>query len=87
MADFNKELCDQKHWEFNKKLDEHHNIIAEHYEKLKSLEIASSTQTQKLADVCKSLDNLAKSNWGLFIVLITSLVGFFFYCIQHQLFK
>ena len=87
MSEYNEKLCEQKHRQIDEKFKEQGETLKEYGGRIGKMEQdgrESKTQTQNLCEIVKSLNTTMRWFMGLFI---GSFVSFFFYAVQHNLFK
>ena len=87
MSEYDEKLCEQKHRQIDEKFKEHGGTLKEYdgrIGRIEQNERESKTQIQNLCETVKSLNTTMRWFMGLFI---GSFVSFFFYVVQHNLFK
>ena len=69
------------------KIETHDKRLNDHSDRIKELEKGRATTDIKMDNLCEKLEKQTKSiNW-LIGLMVTSLLGFFFYAIQNGLFN
>lgn len=84
---YSLELCEEKHKRLDERLDTHDKRLNNHADRLDKLEqdnVGLKAEIKNLCDNLKSLTAVMKWFIGL---MVGSFVAFFFYAIQHNLFK
>ena len=87
MSEYDEKLCEQKHRQIDEKFKEQGGTLKEYGGRIGKMEQdgrESKTQTQNLCEIVKNLNTTMRWFMGLFI---GSFVSFFFYAVQHNLFK
>jgi len=87
MSEYDEKLCEQKHRQIDEKFKEQGGTLKEYGGRIGKMEKdgrESKTQTQNLCEIVKNLNTTMRWFMGLFI---GSFVSFFFYVVQHNLFK
>ena len=87
MGEYSEKLCEQKHKEIDERFKEQGGTLKEYGGRIGKMEQdgrESKTQTQNLCEIVKNLNTTMRWFMGLFI---GSFVSFFFYAVQHNLFK
>lgn len=86
-----KELCEKEHKSVDERFDRHEKWLGEHEEKIDELQKSDVKNTTEIQNLCKQIADLVNTlRWliGILVVpFIGGLIGFFFYAIQHGLFK
>ena len=87
MSEYDEKLCEQKHRQIDGKFKEQGGTLKEYGGRIGKMEQdgkESKMQTQNLCEIVKNLNTTMRWFMGLFI---GSFVSFFFYVVQHNLFK
>lgn len=82
-----EKLCDEKHDNINKQFEVIERRLNDHSDSIKKLAISDATNTAVIQQLCKKLDALTASMWGLTIVLAGGFITFFFYAVQTKIFQ
>ena len=82
MADFNPELCNEKHKRVEEKLQTHDIRLNNHSDRIDQLEQYRSKTEEMIKNLCEKIDGLIKSVKWLNNLFATTLVGFFVYVIK-----
>jgi hypothetical protein len=69
------------------KLEQHEKRLDKHEGKIDVLEKDNTTNTTKITDLCKSLDNLTSTMKWFIGTWVTTLLGFFIFVIEKIFFK
>lgn len=80
---YDPELCDEKHKQIKETLNDHENRLNEHDKKFENLDKMEAVHNEQISNLCKRLDRFS----GIMMVMLGALIGFFFYAIQHNIFK
>lgn len=80
-------LCAEKHLQITKELDLHNTRLNAHAEEIEELKMSDATNKNEIKNLCKQMGSLTKAIWGLVLMVGGSLVSFFFYAVQSQIFK
>ena len=83
MSDFSEKLCEEKHINIDKTLDDHEKRLDEHDKKFENLDKLEAVHGEQISNLCKRLDKFS----GIMMVMLGALITFFFYAIEHNLFK
>ena len=87
MSEYDEKLCEQKHRQIDEKFKEHGGTLKEYdgrIGRIEQNERESKTQIQNLCETVKSLNTTIRWFMGIWV---TSLLGFFFYAVQHNIFR
>ena len=90
----NEMLCNEKHSQISKELDNQKARLNEHAERIKELEQLDVGRSKDIENLCRSIqalneriDGVISQNKWFLGILIVQLLGFFFYAIEKGLFK
>jgi len=83
----NDELCSEKHKRLEEKCELHDKRLNNHGDRLDKLEQDNASFKAELKNLCENLKQLTSVLKGLIGLGATTLVGFFIYAIQNNLFK
>ena len=75
MDEATKALCNEKHEQIEKTLDNHRESIRDHYERIGRLEVAQGIQIEKIDNVCSKVGNLTKAIWWAIGAFITAWIA------------
>lgn len=78
---YNEDLELEKHKEIDKTLKEHGERLDGHDNKFESINTLEATHSQQIVDLCRRLDKFAT----IMMLMLGSLVGFFFYAIEKKI--
>lgn len=81
------EVCEVKHKNIEDKLKVHDDRLNAHAKRLDELSEDGREYKVQIQNLCKDIGNLVTTIRWFMGLLGTSLVGFFFYAVQHGLFK
>lgn len=81
------ELCLEKHKRIDEKLELHDIRLNNHSDRLDKLEQYQSRTEAKLESLCEQISALVQTMKWFIGLLVGSFVAFFFYAVQHNLFK
>ncbi len=76
--EYNEEICDGKHEVIAERYERHEKWLGEHEVKIDNLCKNDVENTNEIKHLCKQLKNQTSAIWGLVMVVLASLVGFFF---------
>ncbi|AKN32364.1 hypothetical protein Ccar_16435 [Clostridium carboxidivorans P7] len=80
---YDEKVCGLKHKQVKETLDKHEKRLDEHDKKFENLDKIEAVHSEQILSLCKRLDRFS----GIMMVMLGALVGFFFYAIQHNIFK
>lgn len=83
----NEELCLERHKRIDEKVEVHERRINNHSERIDKLEQYQSKTEAKIESLCDQIGSLVNTMKWFIGLLVGSFVGFFFYAIQHNIFK
>lgn len=83
----NEELCQEKHKRLEEKCEVHDTRLNNHGERLDKLEQDNASFKTELKNLCDNLKQLTGVLKALIGLGATTLVGFFVYSIENNLFK
>jgi len=84
---FNEDLCLQKHEEIKSSLAHHEKWLQDHELTITELVKENSKFNERFLNLIQKIDSLTKVLWWIVGIMVSSLLGFFFYAIQNHLFK
>ncbi|MFU0784480.1 MAG: hypothetical protein ACFWT2_15520 [Thermoanaerobacterium thermosaccharolyticum] len=82
-----KSICDERHRQTNYRLDVAEKKLDNHTARLDKIELANGRLEERLNNLITQLENLNKTMKWFIGLLVGALVSFFFYAIQHNIFK
>ena len=82
MAEFIKELCDEKHRAIESKITKCEKWLDEHEEKIGGLEKENVKNGEHLKSVCEKLGGLTKALWAVTITIFGAVLSWIGYLIQ-----
>ncbi|MBZ9633206.1 hemolysin XhlA family protein [Clostridium sp. FP1] len=83
----NDDLCLEKHNGIKEKLELHDKRLNNHSERIDKLEQGQSEFKVEIKNLCENIKNLTSTMKWFMGIWVTSLLGFFFYAIQQNIFK
>lgn len=83
----NDELCLEKHKRIDEKQKEHDDRLNGHDHRLDKLEQYKSKTEEKFDSLCTQIKQLVSIMKWFIVTIIGALGSFFFYAIQHSIFK
>lgn len=83
----NNELYLEKHKRIDEKLEVHDNRLNNHSERIDKLEQNQSSINAKIENLCEQIKLLVDTMKWFIGILVGSFIGFFFYAVQHNIFK
>lgn len=84
---YNKDLCDERHENLDKILDEHGRRLDVHDAEIGTLKVNEGIHQTEINQLCTSISNLVSTTKVFIGLIATSVLGFFFYAIEQHLFK
>lgn len=78
-----QKVCDERHKAVDDKFNRHEKWLGEHEVKIDSLTKSDTKNSTNIDNLCKQLGSQTNAIWGLVIVILTSLAGFFIWYIQN----
>lgn len=84
---YDDKLCENKHSNIEKTLNDHEKRLNNHSARLDGLEQYKSKSEERMDNLCKQLEKLVSSIYWFMGIIAGGFVGFFFYAIQTHLFK
>lgn len=82
-----EKYCNERHSRVNEEFKRLFSTCENHESRIGILERSDTKMTEKLENLIKQLGALAKAVMSLVALLISTLVGFFVWAIQNNLFK
>lgn len=83
----NDEICLEKHKRVDERLDIHETRLNNHSERIDKLEQRGSAVDYQIKNLCEKIDGLITTMKWFIGLLVGSFVAFFFYAVQHNIFK
>lgn len=80
-------VCEEKHKRIEEKLDIHDTRLNNHGDRIDKLEQNQSRVDVKIENLCEQIKQLVSVLKWYIGVSVGALISFFFYAIQHNLFK
>lgn len=80
-------VCEEKHKRIEEKINVHDIRLNDHSKRIDKIEQNQSRTDAKIENLCEQLKQLVSVIKGLCALIGSSLVAFFFYAIQHNIFK
>ena len=80
-------VWEEKHKQIDYRLDVHDKRLNSHSERLDRIELANGKLEERLNILILQLENLNKTMKWFITALIGAFISFFFYAVQHGLFK
>lgn len=84
---YDSKLCEIRHEQIKETLDLHNLRLNDHSGRLDKLEQRGAAVDIKIDSLCEQLQNLTTTLRWFIGLLVGSFVAFFFYAVQHDLFK
>ncbi|GFZ31227.1 membrane protein [Clostridium zeae] len=84
---FDQELWEEKHKNLSEKVESHGDALKEHEHKINKLVAESVELKTDLKNLCKQLEGLTTTMKWFIGLMVGSFVAFFFYAVQHNIFK
>lgn len=69
------------------RLNTHDTRLNDHAKRLDKIETSVAEANVMIKNLCDKIEGQTKAIYGLIGLLATSLLGFFFYCMQQLIFK
>lgn len=82
-----REICEQRHKQIDYRLDVQDKRINDHSQRLDRIEISNGKLEERLDSLIKQLEGLNTIMRWFIGLLVGSFVAFFFYVVQHGIFK
>jgi len=83
----NDEICLEKHKRVDERLDIHETRLNNHSERIDKLEQRGSAVDYQIKNLCEKIDGLITTMKWFIGLMVGSFVAFFFYAVQHNIFK
>lgn len=80
-------LCAEKHKRIDEKIDVHERRLNNHSERLDRIEQVNSKLEERLEGLIQQLSNLNTTMRWFIGLLVGAFISFFFYAVQHGLFR
>lgn len=80
---YDEKVCNLKHEQTEKTLDEHGKRLDEHDKKFENLDKMEAVHGEQISSLCKRLDRFS----AIMMLMLGALISFFFYAIQTKIFK
>jgi chromosome segregation ATPase len=87
MAEYIEDICAEKHKRIEEKLGVHDTRLNNHSERIDKLEQYQSRTEAQITSLCEQIKNLVTTMRWFMGLLVGSFVSFFFYAVQHGIFK
>ena len=87
MSEYNESLCKERHKAINDKMEVHDRRLNDHSGRIDKLEQRGAGVDAKIENLCEQIKSLVSIMKWFLGTLAGALIGFFFYAIQHNLFK
>jgi chromosome segregation ATPase len=84
---FDEKLCGEKHKNLDSILNDHEIRLNKHGQRLDNLEQESAELKTDIKHLCEDLKDLTSVLRWFIGVIISALLGFFFFAIQNNIFK
>lgn len=84
---YSLELCEEKHKRLDERIDTHDKRLNDHSGRIDKLEQRGASVDAKIENLCEQLKSLTATLKWFIGLLVGSFVAFFFYAVQHNLFK
>lgn len=80
-------LCEIRHKRIEEKFEVHERRINNHSERLDRIELVNGKMEERLDNLIKQLAQLNSTMKWFITALVGAFISFFFYAVQHGLFK
>lgn len=87
MGEYNEKLCKEHCKNVDEKLDVHDKRLNNHADRIDKLEQYRSKSEEKIDNLCHDLQGLTTTLRWFIGLLIGAFISFFFYAVQHNIFK
>lgn len=84
---YDAKLCEEKHGRIKEVLGGHEKRLDNHSARLDKLEQDGAELKTEIKNLCKQIEGLNSTLKWFIGLMVGSFVAFFFYAIQHNLFK
>lgn len=79
--------CEERHRQINYRLDVAEKRLDNHSKRLDKIELANGRLEERLNSLLTQLENLNKTMKWFITVIVGAFISFFFYTVQHGLFR
>ncbi len=87
MAEYNDNLCKERHRRIEEKIEVHERRINNHSQRIDQLEQDRSRADTKIESLCEQIANLVTTMRWFIGLFVGAFVSFFFYAVQNGLIK
>lgn len=84
---YDSKLCEEKHERIREKLRDHENRLNNHSARLDRLEQDGAELKAEIKNLCKQIEGLNSTLKWFIGLMVGSFIAFFFYAVQHNIFK